>query len=182
MREPLLARLRRREFRPSGDHGDRVGGKHGVTAVAIRPGHRGLVAPTLARDPARTWAVSIWLVQRPMSTVATAFPVKFVTARSSELNRSIPTITPTPLTRSGRQVPRPQASVASPAPATPAATFEAMIMRARRVNKWPVGTVNPTTDFETPRCSILGIRQRCAASEDEVPTESRYSHPSTSSG
>ena len=46
-----------------------------------------------------------------------------------------------------------------------------------RLNEYPVGTVMPTTGFETPRCSILAMRRGSAASDDEVPTMSRYSRP-----
>ncbi|SKS76027.1 Uncharacterised protein [Mycobacteroides abscessus subsp. abscessus] len=45
---------------------------------------------------------SIVLVQVAMSSVATAFPEKLVNARASDMNRSMPTIMPTPSTRSGR--------------------------------------------------------------------------------
>ena len=44
------------------------------------------------------------------------------------MKRSMPTITPTPSTRSGRWACSPPASVASPAPVTPAAPFDAIIM------------------------------------------------------
>ena len=72
------------------------------------------------------------LVQVPITRVATALPAKFVTARASDMNRSMPTIRPTPSTSSGRCEARPPASVASPAPVTPAAPFEAIIMKASR--------------------------------------------------
>jgi hypothetical protein len=60
--------------------------------------------------------------------VATALPEKFVRARASLIIRSIPTMNPTPSTRSGRWVCRPPANVARPAPVTPAAPFDAIIM------------------------------------------------------
>ena len=41
-------------------------------------------------------------VQVPTSTVATALPAKLVSARASDMNRSMPTIRPTPSTSSGR--------------------------------------------------------------------------------
>ena len=72
------------------------------------------------------------LVHDPTSTVATALPEKLVTARASDMNRSMPTIRPTPSSRSGRWLCRPPASVASPAPVTPAAPLEATIMNTSR--------------------------------------------------
>jgi urease accessory protein UreH len=48
------------------------------------------------------------------------------------MKRSMPTMTPTPLTRSGRNACRPPARVARPAPVTPAAPLEAMIMNTSR--------------------------------------------------
>ena len=68
----------------------------------------------------------------PMSTVATALPAKLVSARASDMKRSMPTIRPTPSTSSGRWLDRPPASVARPAPVTPAAPLEAMIMKTSR--------------------------------------------------
>jgi hypothetical protein len=62
--------------------------------------------------------------------VATALPEKLVTARASDMKRSMPTIRPTPSTSSGRWELRPPASVAMPAPVTPAAPFEAIIMNS----------------------------------------------------
>ena len=41
-------------------------------------------------------------VQVPIRTVATALPAKFVSARASDMKRSMPTMKPTPSTRSGR--------------------------------------------------------------------------------
>lgn len=76
--------------------------------------------------------MSICFVHVPISSVATALPVKFVSARASDMKRSMPTMTPTPSTRSGRYVCSPPASVARPAPVTPAAPFEAMIMKTSR--------------------------------------------------
>ncbi|SHW69373.1 Uncharacterised protein [Mycobacteroides abscessus subsp. abscessus] len=67
-----------------------------------------------------------------MSSVATAFPEKLVNARASDMNRSMPTIMPTPSTRSGRWLCNPAASVAIPAPVTPAAPLDAIIMNASR--------------------------------------------------
>ena len=46
-----------------------------------------------------------------------------------------------------------------------------------RLKEYPVGTVMPTTGFETPRCSILAMSRGSADSDDEVPTISRYSRP-----
>ncbi len=80
---------------------------------------------------ARAWSRSSSFVHRPMSRVATALPVKFVSARASDKNLSMPTMTPMPSSGSGRCAWRPAASVASPAPVTPAAPFEAMIMKTR---------------------------------------------------
>ena len=71
-------------------------------------------------------------VHAPISTVATALPEKFVTARASDMNLSMPTMIPMPSSSSGRWLCRPAASVASPAPLTPAAPLEAMIMKASR--------------------------------------------------
>ncbi|CAO0834205.1 hypothetical protein SMICM17S_01190 [Streptomyces microflavus] len=84
--------------------------------------------------PARTWptrSLSISLVQWPTRTVATALPAKLVSARASLMKRSMPTIRPTPSTSSGRCDWSPPARVARPAPVTPAAPFEAMIMKTR---------------------------------------------------
>ena len=67
-----------------------------------------------------------------MMTVATELPAKLVSARASDMNRSIPTIRPTPSSSSGRCEERPPASVARPAPVTPAAPLEAMIMNTSR--------------------------------------------------
>ena len=52
-----------------------------------------------------------------------------MTARASDMNRSMPTISPTPSTRSGRWEASPPDSTASPAPVTPAAPFDAIIMK-----------------------------------------------------
>ena len=76
------------------------------------------------------WSGSNSPTHLPISTVATALPEKLVTARASDMNRSMPTISPTPSTRSGRWAPRPPARVARPAPVTPAAPFDAMIMNS----------------------------------------------------
>ena len=54
------------------------------------------------------------LVHDPTSIVATALPEKFVTARASDMNRSMPTIRPTPSSRSGRWLCSPPARVARP--------------------------------------------------------------------
>ena len=62
-----------------------------VSSKGMRPAR---TSPTRSR--------SYCFVHAPMSRVATALPVKFVTARASDMNRSMPTMTPTPLTRSGR--------------------------------------------------------------------------------
>jgi hypothetical protein len=48
------------------------------------------------------------------------------------MNRSMPTISPTPSSSSGRCAERPPASVARPAPVTPAAPFDAMTMNTSR--------------------------------------------------
>ena len=71
--------------------------------------------------PRRPCRRSIVLVHEPTSMVATALPEKLVTARASDMNRSMPTIRPTPSSRSGRWAWSPPARVASPAPLTPAA-------------------------------------------------------------
>ena len=60
-----------------------------------------------------------------------ALPAKFVSARASLMRRSMPTMKPTPGTRSGRCDWRPPARVARPAPLTPAAPLLAMIMKTR---------------------------------------------------
>ena len=73
-------------------------------------------------------AESSVLVHAPITMVATALPEKLVTARASDMNRSMPTIRPMPSSNSGRWLCRPPASTASPAPLTPAAPLEAMIM------------------------------------------------------
>jgi hypothetical protein len=65
-----------------------------------------------------------------MRTVATALPEKFVTARASDMNRSMPTMRPTPSRSSGRWLCRPPARVARPAPLTPAAPLLATIMNS----------------------------------------------------
>ena len=54
------------------------------------------------RAPGRASARSRPPVQWPISTVATELPAKFVSARASDMNRSMPTIRPTPSTSSGR--------------------------------------------------------------------------------
>ncbi len=74
------------------------------------------------RSPARTRSNrsrSMPPVQWPTSTVATELPAKLVSARASDMNRSMPTITPTPSTSSGRCELSPPARVARPAPVTP---------------------------------------------------------------
>ena len=58
-------------------------------------------------------------VQWPTRMVATELPAKLVTARASDMKRSMPTIRPTPSSSSGRCEDRPPASVARPAPVTP---------------------------------------------------------------
>ncbi len=63
------------------------------------------------------------LVQVPTSRVATALPEKLVTARASDMKRSMPTITPTPSTRSGRCEASPPAKVASPGAGDPGRTL-----------------------------------------------------------
>src|ERR1035437_7010967 len=80
-------------------------------------------------EPAQARSLSSWLLQLPISTVATALPVKFAAARASLMNRSIPTIRPTPSSSSGRNDCRPPANAAKPAPLTPAAPLDAMIMK-----------------------------------------------------
>ena len=64
--------------------------------------------------------------------MAIALPAKLVSARASDMNRSMPTIRPTPSSSSGRWVLSPPARVAMPAPVTPAAPFDAIIMNSRR--------------------------------------------------
>ena len=76
------------------------------------------------------------LVHAPITTVATALPEKLVSARASDMNLSMPTISPMPSSNSGRWLCRPAASVANPAPVTPAAPLEAMIMNARVKAGW----------------------------------------------
>ncbi len=61
--------------------------------------------------------------------MATAFPAKLVSARASDMNRSMPTISPTPSTRAGLCDWSPPARVASPAPVTPAAPLLAITMK-----------------------------------------------------
>lgn len=56
--------------------------------------------------------------------------MKFVSARASDMNRSMPTMRPTPSTSAGRCDCRPPASVARPAPVTPAAPLEATTMNS----------------------------------------------------
>ncbi len=88
-------------------------------------------------------ALSISLVQVPIRMVATALPAKFVRARASLMKRSMPTIRPTPSTSSGRCDWRPPASVARPAPVTPAAPFDAMTMNTSSEICWPSGSGLP---------------------------------------
>lgn len=83
------------------------------------------------------------LVQVPIRTVATALPAKFVSARASLMKRSMPTIRPTPSTSSGRCDWSPPASVASPAPVTPAAPFEATIMNSSNETCSPSASGSP---------------------------------------
>ena len=71
-------------------------------------------------------------VQVPTSRVATALPEKLVNARASDMKRSMPTMTPTPSRSSGRCDCKPAARVAIPAPDTPAAPLDAMIMKTSR--------------------------------------------------
>ena len=52
--------------------------------------------------PRRAASRSSSPVQVPISTVATALPAKLVSARASDMNRSMPTIRPTPSSSSGR--------------------------------------------------------------------------------
>jgi hypothetical protein len=59
-------------------------------------------------------------------------PEKLVSARASDMNRSMPTMIPTPSSSSGRWLCSPAASVASPAPLNPDAPLEAIIMKANR--------------------------------------------------
>ena len=90
-----------------------------------------------------SWARSRLSVQWPISTVATELPAKLVSARASDMNRSIPTIRPTPSTSSGRCELSPPARVAMPAPVTPAAPFDAI-------------------DHEDQQRDLLADRQRVA--------------------
>ncbi len=73
-----------------------------------------------------------------MITVAIELPAKFVSARASLIIRSMPTMKPTPSTRSGRCDWRPPARVARPAPVTPAAPLEAMTMKTSSPICWPM--------------------------------------------
>ena len=91
-----------------------------------------IVVSSNGRSPASTASScsrSTPSVQVPIRTVATALPAKFVSARASDMNRSMPTIRPTPSSSSGRCEARPPARVARPAPVTPAAPLEAMTMK-----------------------------------------------------
>src|ERR1700750_2077408 len=68
---------------------------------------------------ALTLSLLMVLVHDPTSTVATALPEKLVTARASDMNRSMPTIRPTPSSRSGRWLCRPPAPQRARARAAP---------------------------------------------------------------
>ena len=78
-----------------------------------------------------------------MTTVATALPAKFVSARASDMNRSMPTIRPTPSTSSGRCDCSAPARVARPAPVTPAAPLDAIIMKSSSEICWPTDSGVP---------------------------------------
>ena len=81
-----------------------------------------------------------------MSTVATELPAKFVSARASDMKRSMPTIRPTPSSSSGRCELRPPARVAMPAPVTPAAPFEAIIMNSSSETCSPMLSGSPSAE------------------------------------
>ncbi|SKX95452.1 Uncharacterised protein [Mycobacteroides abscessus subsp. abscessus] len=66
-----------------------------------------------------------------------------MTARASDMKRSMPTISPTPSSMAGWWACRPPARVASPAPLTPAAPFEAMIMKTSRLICAPIESGAP---------------------------------------
>ena len=78
-----------------------------------------------------------------MSTVAAALPEKLVSARASDMNLSMPTTRPMPSSSSGRWLCRPAASVASPAPVTPAAPLDATIMNSSSPNCSPIDSGLP---------------------------------------
>ena len=110
-----------------------------VSGSSSRSCGSSMVVSSNGRWPASTSSTRprlIDLVQVPTSKVATALPEKLVTARASDMKRSMPTIRPTPSTRSGRWEASPPARVASPAPVTPAAPLEAIIMNSSREICW----------------------------------------------
>ena len=76
--------------------------------------------------------------------MATELPAKFVSARASDMNRSMPTIRPTPSTSSGRCELSPPARVAMPAPVTPAAPLDAITMKTSSEICSPIDSGSPS--------------------------------------
>jgi hypothetical protein len=68
-----------------------------------------------------------------MTTVATPFPMRFVMARASDMNRSTPRISAIPSTGMEGKTASVAASVTNPDPVTPAAPFDVNINTASRV-------------------------------------------------
>ena len=107
-----------------------------ATSRPVRRRPRGvsssIVVSSNGRSPASTASSCVRStppVHVPMSTVATELPAKLVSARASDMKRSMPTTSPTPSSSSGRCEDSPPARVASPAPVTPAAPLDAMTMK-----------------------------------------------------
>jgi hypothetical protein len=83
---------------------DRVPGKRalGQRGLLLVVDHGGLVERLLPAEHALGLVPVELADPLPISTVATALPEKFVSARASDMKRSMLTISPTPSTRSGR--------------------------------------------------------------------------------
>ena len=73
-----------------------------------------------------TLSLSTVLVHAPTTSAATALPEKFVSARGLGHEPVDATMSPTPSSSSGRWACSPPASVAKPAPLTPAAPYAIM--------------------------------------------------------
>ena len=79
--------------------------------------------------------------QRAIATVATAFPIRLVIARTSDMNRSTPTSSASAAGGMVGIADRVAASVTKPLPVTPAAPFYVSIRIARidscsRADRW----------------------------------------------